>query len=1390
MKFAHLHTHSEYSLLDSMARVDDLVREAAGDGQPGLAITDHGSISGIYTFFQACQRINEGKPKKKHLKPIAGLEAYLAIGDAINRDSEERPAEGQADPDSDSAGDTYTAYYDHLTLLARTNEGWHNLLALHNLSQRKDFFFRKPRIDYGMLKRYGAGLIVLTGCIGGPVAGPIARGDMDGARDNLEKLIDCVGAENVYVEIMDHGHPLEGAEHVRALVELADEYGLFPVVTNDCHHVYDNRQAHDAWLAVGTRSTLATNTFTFEGTGYHLRTSAEMRAVPEVNGWDDLLTEAWTDACNETWRITERIDDWVLDPVRLRMPAFPLPNEYTSSRDLLHDRVYQRAEEMCGGKVSEEVAQRIEMELGIISDLGMWDYFLIAEDMIAWCHRNGIATGVGRGSAAGSQIAYYLGLVGVEALRYNLLFERFLEPGREGMPDIDFDIESARRHDVIEYLRTTYGTDGVALIGAFQNFQSKQSLKDAVRVLGGSPSDGQKLADLIPKKGQVPVKLAEALDTSREAGRDFREHMETMTITGTDGSVHSGREIVDLARSFEFVCRGESVHASGVLISDENLTRLVPLRRDKEDADGVKARICQWDMADVEHFGLLKLDLLGLRNLDVISAVQRNIKQTTGEELDYLHLNDDPDDSSSERVRKAWELMARGRTPGLFQLESAGMTQLIMDIAPENLTELSAVIALYRPGPMSAKMPELYTARKHGEAAIDYSKYTTNPDEAAVIGSVLDETVGCLIYQEQLMRLGQAVAGFDASMRSKLRRAVSKKKADLMHEVGTRFITDAQKEMTLPDGSVKPAFARTTAENLWRDFEGNAEYLFNASHSFAYAQLAFLTAYFKANWPVEYAAALLANTPRGEKRDAAMASFSEEGIVVASPDINTAQMQTVAVDGQVSIGLEEIKEVPQELAHSTVEERERNGEYASFADFITRLKPNTRGVIALIEAGAFDAFGPRKGLARLYKMSAGAGDVPVPKDEWEPFERAARQRIRLGVTLDDDPLSDKEIQRRARKACLHRDQEKPSRPLTDLGGVESGQAVKVFATLTSFTERAYSGGTMANVIISMGGVNVRGVMWDAQLRRLKQGAGAPTVGYPVLVGGTTTLRTYTVTTTDPLTGEEVEEESEPKIELRIEAIRVLDEIMGRDTHMDGDFSRLASIIPGWEGDDEPDTDGGPDDDPTDEGVSEPESYDAYAPDTDVDEVVDDEEAPYEDESEEHDESPVLADVVPVSPGCSLASEDIRQAHMQLTSIFVVTPGEIGGEVGNKQVRATNGRAWADLFPELPAGPRFRSSFLEEKRSFIVRTWADDRYSNAVIIFLTEKNRAKFGSLDSDQKHTFAQFAYATATFAGEVESDIIRAQYSWSVGTLGNGKCSDLINSMVGREQASLRRRA
>ncbi|MPV50061.1 DNA polymerase III subunit alpha [Pseudactinotalea sp. HY160] len=997
--FVHLHVHSEHSALDSTARVGDLIAAAAADGQPAIAITDHGTLGGIFTAMTAARAAG--------IKLIAGEEMYLAIGDRHERNTMEVPREGVAtDAGLAGQGATKTKRYHHLTVLARNQEGWANLVALHNEAQNSRWG-KHPRIDYDLLADHAGGLIVLTGCLGGPVLGPLAHGDEAGARAGLEALIGAVGPENVYVEVMEHGVGIESAALPR-LAELADEYGLTLIATNDAHHVEaGGSHAHEAWLALQTKKTLIdppASRFTFTGSGYHVRTAEEMFSLRDED-W-------WARACRGTVELAEQVEADVLPEHYLRLPKFPTPDGFASSKDYFVHLVKEGATRLYGDPYPEHVRERLNTEMKVIRSFGVIDYFLIVHELITWARSQGIRVGPGRGSAAGSIASFCLGIVQVDPLRFDLLFERFLDPTRVGMPDIDIDFEKGRRDEVLAHLVDMYGEDYVARIGTFQVSKTKASIKSAARVLGLPATLGDKLSKAVPMDGAEPYTFTRIDQTRTEDSAGFWAEVD---------ADERAAGVVSLARQFEEVTTGASIHACGTVVSDAPLGDLIPMRKDtgagSHEDDPL---VTEWDAAGVDDgIGLLKLDVLGLRNLDIVSAAVRNIAELTGETIDPDHLPDG-DDLDNDRVLATWRLLAHGHTAGVFQLDSSGMRELTQDVAPTSLEHLSALVALYRPGPMAANMHTRYAARKNGREGVDYSIFTNDPAEEEQLARVLGSTFALTVYQEQAMLLGDVVAGFGPAERNRLRKGISKKIAAEVDAVGELFLAGAVKD-TATDGSPKLAFSARTAERVWDSIKGGASYTFNKSHSAAYGYLAYVTAFLKANWPSAYGAALLAETDDPDKRAIALTALDQEGVQVLPPQVNSSQYASTAVDSAtVVLGLGEVRDVGK-AARAIVDERASGGVFSSMADVLARVelpggdgKPSrltTKAAQGLIECGAADEFGPRKGQMRaLWSMRAQGSmrshaGVPVSGEEWGLVERAVRQHERLGLVIGRHPMS-------------------------------------------------------------------------------------------------------------------------------------------------------------------------------------------------------------------------------------------------------------------------------------------------------------------------------------------------------------------------------------------------
>lgn len=916
-RFAHLHNHTEFSSLDAIQRLDSMCAAAVADGQDAIAMTDHGTLAGTWKFARAA--------KAAGIKPILGSEFYLAIGSRHERDFEVTPGDFEG---------SKTRRYMHLTVLARNEQGWRNLLRLNNASH--DHYWYQPRIDLELLAQHSEGLVIGSGCLGGPVASRLLAGDRSGARQALGELRDIAGRDALFAEVMDHGIDVERAI-APDLVSLARDMGVPLVATNDAHYTScDDAGAHDAWLAVGVKSTIDDpKRFRFNGHGYHLRTAAEMEAVFEDH-------PAGVEAVRNSLWVAESVDDGILDDTSVKLPTFFLPDghpdigtwgTHPDESAYLHHLALEGAKRKYGSPLPEHVKKRLRWEEDVIVGAGTAGYFLIVKDMIDAARRAGYRTGYGRGSAGGSVIGYVMGIHGVDPIANDLLFERFLDPTRVGLPDIDSDFdEDGAAWVAAQYLPSRWGKDKVARIGSFGMSLSRKAIRDVARVTRRYDT-GDALAKLVPVEGGKPASFETLKDPANQSGAAFRDLVEVDS---------DAADVARTAEAFEGVTSGVSIHACGVLVSDRPLDELVPLRHERKKIGSATvdtgALVTQWDGPDVEQFGMLKLDDLAIRNLTIVSQALKLIRERTGEDVDVDGLDMGATDT---RTQAAWQVIASGRTAGLFQIESGGMARLCSQVRPSSHDDLSAVLALYRPGPMGAGMHERFAARKHGQEAVDYGIFTPVAAEQEAIASVLDNTHGLVTYQEQLMRLSTVVAGFSAGERNRLRKAFSKKIKAEMDALRGQFIEGAQQEIELGDGTRSIAFRKETAANLWRTFDASASYLFNRSHSAAYAVLTFVTAYLKANWPAEYGAALLVSTDKEDKRVGFLSTLRDEGLKVLPPDVNAGSAGTsVDTDGNIRLGLAEVKGAGKDTA-AIVAERSHGGEFQSLADLIARVKVPT-----------------------------------------------------------------------------------------------------------------------------------------------------------------------------------------------------------------------------------------------------------------------------------------------------------------------------------------------------------------------------------------------------------------------------------------------------------------
>jgi DNA polymerase-3 subunit alpha len=1160
--FVHLHVHGENSQLDGLGRVKTLPKTAAALGQKAMALTDHGSLAGAWKFQKNC--VDAG------IKPIIGCEMYMAIGSRHKRNFETVANDDDNAASDADEGKEKVKRYMHLTVLARNEDGWKSLLALHNKAE--DSYWYKPRIDFDLLDEHGKGLIILTGCLGGPVAGPLARaGAADKARDpeaaaefrkearaNLDRLINAVGREHVFIEVMYHGIKAE-AHAYRELRTLSEETGIPLVATNDCHYEHAHEApSHDGLLAVGVKRSLDDpNRFRFNGTpDYYVKSEAEMLDVlGEVK--NEAAAAAWREAVANTVKVAALCADTVIPEPKMRLPKYPVPAGFASEQAYLHHLVVEGAKERFGAALPQEVKERLRTEEDIINQMGFPAYFLLVWDIIAWARsdysardwvdrragkiideatrvkKKPILVGVGRGSAAGSLTSYCLKIVGVDPLENHLLFERFLEPDRKGMPDIDVDFEAGRRGEVFNYVVVSWGANMVAHIGTFGMALSKAAIKDAARILKPSATDrdsnmrgaalqklGNQLSDMVPSAGGKAYSFAQLDNTADNATEAFRQ---LVADSGQDA-----QDILELARAFEGITKTESIHACGFIISPEPLDEIVPMRWQSHaaTADPDAPRVICWDGGDCEEIGLLKMDILGLTNLDIAAQALDYIESTTGNRFSLEEIPH-PSTKGDAVVEGAYALMAAGRTGGVFQMESGGMIRTAQEVVPETLDDISAIVALFRPGPLKAGMHTAYARRKAGLEEVTYTDFTRDPVETEWIDSVLGATYGMAIYQETIMRLSTVVAGFNGAQRSRLRKAMGKKKQSEMDACLDMWTEGATVEVIAEDGTlISPKFAPATAAKLWEFISGAASYLFNASHSAAYGQLAYYTAYLKSGWPVQYAASILAVADKDEKRLTALSGLRDDGIEVLSPDVNKSMERTAPVDGKVLLGLSEIKDVGSNGVH-IVNERISNGPFTSLADLVERVKVPSdmtatgfqkvpaAALQGLIEAGALDEFGPRLGQLMAVRAVAKNPDAPIVPAQWDALEEATRQRQRLGVSLGIHPLVSKKDKLNAWRTPGVYDERTgesvgtrpvPLHKISD----DNGAAVVTLGVISMWEEKAYGGGRRANFSLESSRESINGVIWDRTLSGLRRKGTVPKIGDIVAVSGKVSVRSTVI----------------------------------------------------------------------------------------------------------------------------------------------------------------------------------------------------------------------------------------------------------------------------------------
>lgn len=907
--FVHLHNHTFHSVLDGLTKINDLVDKVKEFGMEAAAVTDHGTMSGILDYYKTA--------KKAGIKPILGIETYVAARSRFDRD----PAKDKQ--------------RFHLTVLAMNNTGFHNLMKLSTQANLEGMYY-KPRIDHDLLEELNEGLIVMSGCASGEIGVALKEDDYDRARD-IAKWYKSILGDRYYLELQDHGHPKSNthwdvqAKINEGLIKLSKELDIEMVVTCDGHYLtHDHQDAHEILLCVGTGSYLSDEKrMSLKDFELHLTDPRDI-----IDHWG----EEYPEVIRNTKKVADRCNVEI-ELGRILIPKYPLPegeNEHSYLLRLTYQGLLQRyngaskeeAEKLDPDDIipqlSDEVRQRAEMELGVMGNMGYEGYFLIVQDFINWGKSQGIVFGPGRGSAAGSIIAYALNITDLDPLKYGLLFERFLNPDRISMPDIDVDIQDTRRDEVIEYCAKKYGEDHVSNIATFGKMFGRMAVRDVARVLEVPYAESDRLAKLVPPPNQgrhIPLSVSVKEDA------DLRKEYENNP---------TAKEVLDYAIQLEGTIRSHGVHACGVVIAPDTLVNYIPLEMAQK---GVVAT--QFPMGEVEELGLLKMDFLGLSNLTIINNAMRIIKKVYGEEIDLAHLPLDD--------KPTYELFQRGDTTGVFQLESAGMKRYLRALKPTHFEDIIAMVALYRPGPM--QFIDSFIRRKHGEESITYLHEGMR--------NSLENTYGILVYQEQFMQISKEWCGFTGGQADTLRKAVGKKKIDLMKKVKPEFV----------EGAVKVGGAtREMAETFWTQLEEFANYCFNKSHAACYGLIAYWTAYLKAHYPDAFMAALMTSDHDDIDRLAIeITECKHMGLEVLAPDVNQSYVEfgVVPAAKQVRFGMAAVKGVGVGAVEEIIRAREADGPFKSVEDFAKRVstsKVNRKAWESLVKAGAFDALGDRSDL--------------------------------------------------------------------------------------------------------------------------------------------------------------------------------------------------------------------------------------------------------------------------------------------------------------------------------------------------------------------------------------------------------------------------------------------
>ncbi|MDO5696544.1 MAG: DNA polymerase III subunit alpha [Dermatophilus congolensis] len=989
--FAHLHCHTEYSMLDGAAKIDDLFATAAKMGMPAVATTDHGYIFGAYEFWK--------KATKHGVKPIIGIEGYLTPGTHRTDRTRVKFGDGTNSRDDVSGSGAYT----HMTMWAPDNAAMHNLFRMCSLASLEGYYF-KPRMDRELLETYGKGMIATTGCPSGEVQTRLRLGQYKEALQAASDFRDIFGAENFYCELMDHGLEIERRIQ-KDLLRLARELNLPLVATNDLHYTHaEDAKSHAALLCVQSGSTLMDpNRFKFDADDFYLKSAAEMRHL-----WREL-----PEACDNTLAIAERCEVSFTEGEGRYMPRFPCPEGEDETSWFIKE-VEKGLHERFPNGVPDYARKQAEFEVEVIVGKGYPGYFLVVADFINWAKSQGIRVGPGRGSGAGSMCAYAMKITDLDPIPHGLIFERFLNPERKSMPDFDVDFDERRRGEVIKYVTEKYGEERVAQIVTYGTIKAKQALKDASRVMGFPFAMGEKLTKALP-----PDIMGKGIPLSGVYDPEHPRYGEAVDFRAVVAEDPQAQEVLETARGIEGLKRQWGVHAAGVIMSSEPLLDVIPVMRREQDGQV----ITQFDYPTCENLGLVKMDFLGLRNLTILDDAIENISMNRDLAIDLDELSKDLTDKAT------YDLLSRGDTLGVFQFDSSGYRTLLRQMRPDNFEDISALGALYRPGPMGANAHTNYALRKNGAQQVEYP----HPELAEALEPILGDTFGLIVYQEQVMAIAQQLAGYTLGAADLLRRAMGKKKKEILDAEFPGF----------EKGMLEHGFSAESIKTLWEVLVPFSNYAFNKAHSAAYGLVSYWTAYLKANYPAEYMAALLTSVRDDKDKSALYLNECRHmGIKVLPPDVNSSVEKFAAVGTDIRFGLSAIRNVGANVVDAIVAARAEKGEFTSFSDFLAKVPAvvcNKRTIESLIKGGAFDSLGhPRAGLVRVHEQyvdalvdvkrkeavgqdslfgAFGGGDddepgsdaimggLPViPETEWDKQTLLTFEREMLGLYVTDHPL--------------------------------------------------------------------------------------------------------------------------------------------------------------------------------------------------------------------------------------------------------------------------------------------------------------------------------------------------------------------------------------------------